>query len=238
MQELKELESIGVDIGDDQRLKVALINICFDNLGGNALYGIVECFNSHYYCRICECKRDDCRKQVCENPVEFRQKSSYLSTISRATRKNGAIDLNVSKGIKRSCIFNELENFHIFDNLSVDVMHDVNEGVIPFYLKNFFGYSMRNGILDESKIIKNIRDFNYGILDNRNVPSKICLDKKNLNQNATQLYCLMVHCPFIFIEFYDQLVTVWEPMQSLLQLMQIIYSSSITESDILRLKLW
>ncbi|CAG5100607.1 Protein of unknown function, partial [Cotesia congregata] len=37
---------------------------------------------------------------------------------------------NVSKtGINETCIFNDLKNFHIIDNLRCDVMHDLLEGV-------------------------------------------------------------------------------------------------------------
>lgn len=36
----------------------------------------------------------------------------------------------LSKGIKTPCIFNELQYYHMFDDCTVDLMHDLNEGAI------------------------------------------------------------------------------------------------------------
>lgn len=237
LQELHELESNGIDIGLKEYLKGALINISFDNLGGNTVYGIVECFVSNYYCRICELGKDQCKIETCEIVAMLRKKCTYLRLVSRLqAESNSKLDLNASKGIKKMCLFNNLKYFHIFDNVSVDLMHDVNEGLISFFLKHFFIYCVNNKIVTENEIIRKVRDFNYGILNIRNIPSIVYFKKKNLGQNASQAYCLMIHAPLIFVEFRDKLSKVWPIMQSLLQCMQIVYSSLIRESDIVRLE--
>jgi hypothetical protein len=56
-------------------------------------------------------------------------------------------------GIKRNCILNELQNFHVMENYSVDAMHDFLEGIAPFELglllvgltaRNYFTLDMLN----------------------------------------------------------------------------------------------
>lgn len=54
----------------------------------------------------------------------------------------------------------------------------------------------------------------------------------NLSQNATQLYCIMIHLPFMFIDKKEVLNEVWPIMTSLLECMRILFSYTITENDI------
>lgn len=51
-----------------------------------------------------------------------------------------------------------------------------------------------------------------------------------------QLYTLMIHIPFILSEFKHALSHVWVSIESLLQLMQIVFSSTIREEDVTRLE--
>jgi len=37
-------------------------------------------------------------------------------------------------GIKRNCVLNDLTYFHVTENLVVDAMHDILEGIAPFEL--------------------------------------------------------------------------------------------------------
>ena len=40
-----------------------------------------------------------------------------------------------STGIKESCVFHEIENFFIFENISVDVMHDIVESTANYLFR-------------------------------------------------------------------------------------------------------
>lgn len=81
-------------------------------------------------------------------------------------------------------------------------------------------------------IQKRVRDLNYGATNKNNKPSLVNIEKHNLNQNATQLYCLIVNLPLILFDLQDKIEPFWRPIQTLLKCMQIIYSPSITEHDI------
>lgn len=115
-------------------------------------------------------------------------------------------------------------------------MHDVNEGVIRYTLKSLFDHCIKKRIFSKKRIQALVRDFSYGNLNKKNIPSPLDMDSQTLGQNATQLFCLMIHIPFILYEYREQLETVWTFIESLLEIMQIIYSRRISENDLLKLE--
>lgn len=80
VNELKVLETEGMTIRDDVKLKAILVNISADNLGANGVFGFVECFVANYFCRICELNRDECKTNVEEIPIKMRQMAEKILT--------------------------------------------------------------------------------------------------------------------------------------------------------------
>lgn len=233
--EMELLQKRGVNIDSKLNIKGGLVNISYDNLGGNGLLGFVECFVANYYCRICEMSRQECQKSVCENTSKLRTKTEYEESLN-FIKENDSEDYKTTKGLKRHCVFNKLDHFHILDNLSADIVHDILEGVAPFFVRLFFESLIKNNILSLSQIWGKVRDYNYGFSNKNYKPSKIKLEKSNLNQNAKQMHCLMLHLPFIFNDQKEKLPREWSAMTDLLQIMQIVFSNCITESDLKRLQ--
>lgn len=126
VNELKELETTGIEISPGNYLKAALINTSHDNLGGNSILGFVECFVATYSCRLCECTREEIQGAFVEDSTKMRQKSDYDELIHQLEDRQCT---NI-KGIKAYCVLNKLEFYHMMENRSVDLMHDVNEGTI------------------------------------------------------------------------------------------------------------
>lgn len=121
--------------------------------------GFVESFVAENCCRICECNRSsDFQTIFKEDLSKLRQKSMY---------ENQIVELNecgdsIVKGIKRYCVLNNLKHFHMLDNPAVDLMHDVNEGIIPFFIEFLFTHMINNRIANLETIQSLVRDFNYG----------------------------------------------------------------------------
>lgn len=170
-----------------------------------------------------------------EKPKKIRTKQRFSAHL-KTVENNPQFDLKDTKGIKKHCPFNELNFFHILDNNSIDIMHDMNEGVIPFFLQRFITFLISSNTLNFVGIQAKIRDFHYGFLNEKYYPSKVNLKKHNLGQSAVQLHNLMIHTPFIFAEYKSKIPIMWKAMENLLQIMQIIYSSCISDGDIERLK--
>lgn len=139
-----------------------------------------------------------------------------------------------TKGVKYYCQLSDLKYFHIIDNPTVDIMHDVSEGVIPFSLKLLFTFCCNSKIFSFDELNSMIQYFDYGYLNNQNIPSEINLEKRSLGQNAAQSLCLFRNVPFILYKFrnHSQLTQIWQIIESLLRIVEIIYSDEITDSDL------
>lgn len=214
-----------------------VVNVTYDNLGGNISLGFSSC-NSTYFCRICEISRRESKTTTEDDKSKFRTKDNYAIALD-IIETSQTVDFKETKGIARYCALNDLKYFHILDNFGVDIMHDVCEGAIPFLLKNLFSYCIKNSILKNEDELRNLAIYHdYGVLNSRNIPSSICFDRRNLGQNASQLKCLMQDMPYILHDFkYDpRLVYVWPSVHSMLEILQIIYDANISELDLLKLE--
>lgn len=231
VDELKTLETVGLEeVIPNENIKAALVNVCADNLGANDILGFVKCFRARHFCRICECDNKACQALVCEDVSKIRKASDYQQLLQKIdhTKKNYV----ASKGLVKYCLFNELQSYNIFVNSSADIMHDINEGIIPFFISTSINFIVKHKIAALTKIEEKIRDYNYGYLWTTYKPSQIKLGKRSVGQNAMQSLCLMLHLPLILIEFKPKLAKMWEAMQDLLAITRIVYSACIREEDI------
>lgn len=230
--ELSELETKGFQTTDGKVWKAALINISGDNLGLNTLLGMSKGFMAHYYCRMCEMHRDECGVMTRELPGKLRTKESHQENIELMEEN----PTNKPKGVRMECLYNRLLSYDIFENISLDIMHDMHEGNIPYFLSAFFEYCISKKIESEYTLIRKIRDYNYGPLFDKNKPSILGLKKHHLGQSASQSYCLILHLPFIFYDLQNKLKLIWPILEALLQCLQIVMSTKITELDLKRLE--
>lgn len=231
IDEISTLQTKGIELDDKTTIKGTLANICADNLGANEVFGLIKCFSTDGFCRVCECTKEFSESQVEEVAEIMRIKNTYFDHVQIS--KEG--DNKGRKGIVKYCLFNDLNHFHIFDNYSTDIMHDILEGVLQVFMHLFFDNLIDKKIVKSTDIIKMVRDFNYGILSRKNKPSIIIFKKPNLNQNATQCYNLFLNLPFIFYAQKNKIEDIWNVLELLLQILQIIFSFKITESDLTRL---
>lgn len=120
-----ELERISVDRGNGllQKIYFSLAMVLGDNVGLNAILGYAGC-SSNFFCRICKAHKHDLLTSKEENERFLR------------TTENYNVDLIVDDyrftGIKKNSIFNEIPSFHVVNNNSVDVMHDLLEGMCKY----------------------------------------------------------------------------------------------------------
>lgn len=230
VNEVRELEKNGVQIGD-HKVKGTITNIACDNLGASTVFGFTKCFVANYFCRHCECDKFECQRLIEEDESKMRTVSEHKKYVKRAENKRLKLDLKVTKGVKRSCKFDDLESFNVIQNMPVDVMHDINEGVVSYCLHDFFNIIIDKKTVSAAEIQRRVRDFNYSPIHAKNKPSLINFDKHNLNQNASQMYCLAVNLPFILFDLKEMIREYWMPVETLLKCMQIIFSPVISEAD-------
>lgn len=231
------LEENGIDIDTNINVKGTLAYMSFDNLGGNTSLGLVESFRAFFYCRICELPKEKCEVLTKEYPEMLRNKNNYTKQLA-IVEASEKVNYSQTKGIKRTCSLNKINNFHIVENISVDIMHDLNEGVIPFLLNKLFSHCISMKVFTERQITKMIQFYDFGTMNSKNKPSKLMLEKKNCGQNGAQSRCLFLHLPFILSIFKTNYIfaDLWICVKSLLKICQIAYSSRITDADLISLE--
>lgn len=235
--DLKHLEQVGIDVEGYGKLKGTLTHLSFDNLGANFSLGFPACFVSSHYCRYCMRSKDDCQTLCSDDGHYKRTKNDYAKQI-KIVELSEKVDFNETKGVKMYCKLNDLDYFHILDNPTVDPMHDLLEGCIPFLLKKTFTRCIEKRIFSESDLNWMIQFHKYGRLDRCNVPSSLELNKRSLGQNASQILCLFRNLPFILSEYseHDEIKAIWHSVTSLLRITEIALAQIVTENELSILK--
>lgn len=91
---------------------------------------------------------------VDEDPTLQRTRENYAEDVSRNDPKE--------TGLKEACAFHDVIGFHLTENVTVDFMHDILEGVADYDLTSIlhhFIYVARYFTLDT--LNQRIKDFEY-----------------------------------------------------------------------------
>lgn len=235
VSEIVYLEKTGIQIDPNTNIKGTIIYPSFDNLGGNQTLGFVESFNSHF-CRFCIASKHETETMITEDQSMVRTVESYESHLE-IVAESQKVCFAETKGIKRNCALNKLNYFHILNNKSVDVMHDLNEGCILFLLKNLFKYFISKKVFNLDYLQKQVQYFDFGPYC-KNTPSLINIKKENLNQNSSQLICIFRNIGFILHKYRkdNTVKKAWKCVESLQNIVQICYSSEIKKADVKNLE--
>jgi hypothetical protein len=239
VKDFKTLESKGITIDflpDRNQLKGGLVSVSADNLGVNMLLNLVESFNATNFCRFCLINRMESHSVTNESFVTIRTKEHYDSVISllEAPEAPSIID-----GVKKYCLLNNLNQFNTTDSMSVDIMHDILEGVAQWELNLFFSFLIETGRLSSlNHLNKIISAFNFGYLEKGNLPSAIHLPLNGgIKQKASQCWNLIRHVPLIFKSFFEDITDLdlqnnCQLILKLLKIMSIVFSPKLLASDI------
>ncbi|CAG9818760.1 unnamed protein product [Phaedon cochleariae] len=210
-------EGITIEFGNTKtKLKFQLILLQGDNLGLHMLLGFSQSFSSNFFCRFCRVHRDVSLKSAKINADERRTKENYEADLSLN---------NVSlTGIKESCIFNNVNNYHIMDNSYCDLMHDLLEGVCKYT----FGLILHELIVSKKYISFDLfnlkfKYFNYGV-ESKNQPPLISLDNiknKQIRLSASEVLCLTRYFGVILGPFIPKNNIYWKLYQLLHEIVSI-----------------
>lgn len=98
-----------------------LCHVSGDNLGLNTILGFIKSLNCSYCCRLCYMSKDEIHKSTV-------QKDSLLRNFENYEQHS----IDKSYGIVENCIFNNVVDFHVVKNVSIDPMHDLLEGICRY----------------------------------------------------------------------------------------------------------
>ena len=223
INELNLLQTEGIIIrhdGIETRVKFQIIFILGDNLGLNGIFGFVECFKAKFYCRICKASSEDCSKMVGEDISILRNKINYEVDVLVANEK--------TTGVKERCIFHKLYDFHLTENVSVDLMHDFLEGVCYYVIKSLLQtYIFEKKYFTLHQLNNKIQNFNFGLYK-MNKPAFIRMDQAknalNLKISASEMMSLVIFLGIIIGDLIPRSDTRWNLFKYLRQIYDIVLS--------------
>lgn len=236
VNEISELETRGIVV-NGRNLRGTLVHTAFDNLGANVGLGFAGSFSSHKFCRHCTSSKSQCQSCTTESECSVRTIESYnksLHIIDESETVN-LDDTEVLNTVKFYCVLSDLKYFHILENPTSDIMHDINEGCIPEVLTHFFKFCFKEKFFTPDHLDNLIKCYDFGVLNNANIPSEVSFTKRSLGQNASQSMCLFRNLPFILNKYrnHPKLKEAWKCVQScVLEICEIVTSYEITELKI------
>ncbi|KAB0804260.1 hypothetical protein PPYR_01230 [Photinus pyralis] len=146
-------------------------------LGMHSMLGLTESFSANYRCRFCKMPKENSFNACIQNDSLLRTKECYDN------------DLRINNITETG---NDVQNFHLTSNCSVDIMHDIFEGVCIYditYLLSSLIFDLKLFILEI--LNSRIKSFNYGELESSNKPPLLTLDRLNskINMSASEMLC-------------------------------------------------
>lgn len=232
---LKELEDHGIEITINNeviRVYFALCLIIADNLGINSILGLVECFRANYFCRICKMHREATECNVCERTALIRTEKDYESDLLRND--------TVSTGIKQKCIWNELKSFSITDNISLDIMHDILEGVADYDMAFIIQSLVEANCFDYDELNDFVQCFYYGDQEFGNKPPLITKEHisndESLKFSASEMLCLVRYFPLMVGHKVKEDSEAWKLFLLLREIVDLLFSPKFSKCDLPKLE--
>lgn len=209
IEDVKLLEEEGIVVhggGRPETIHGSVFATMNDNLGAHQLAGLCENFSKNsYFCRTCYTTLDSFRN----DPFDVvKSRTPELNTIDLQTLECNS-ELISYRGVKVSCVFNELTHFKMFDLGAVPcVAHDLFEGWVNYDLYLIFKKLVANGTISlrylEGRINSLFKQLKISTKITLSFSRKSC----NIKAKACDVWHLVQILPFIFTEKseidYDQ----------------------------------
>lgn len=230
VEDLKIIETRGVEVEMGKTIKGTLVFIAGDNLGSHSLGGFLENFSkSNYFCRYClVTKKKFHEKDEAIKTYPLRTVEGYKNALDIIKNEN----LPSYEGIKFDSIFNELNTFHVCNpDLPPCLAHDLFEGVIAFDLKLFIDYFVTKKWFSFQQLNKLIDSLPYSTEDRRDKPSPVEKNKIRILGNACQVWQFLRLFPLL-IENYlkDAYDDIWILLLLLSEITEIVCAPALQES--------
>lgn len=186
IDDLNKLQNLGIELTMHSRfnlVKLIPVFVTGDNLGINSILGFQECFVANFFCRFCKIHRDQCHTLCNSNSEELRTVNNYKVDVEINNPKN--------TGIKEMSIWNTLSNYHVVENMAVDSMHDLAEGVFHYLLLLMLNkFTVDYEFFSIAQLNFRIQSFDFGPSVSINKFSQLSedfLDKSKIKYSASEM---------------------------------------------------
>ena len=236
IKELNELSEKGITImvnNTVKRVKFQLVLILGDNLGLNGIFGFVQSFNCNYFCRICTATLKEAQVLTKEDQTKLRTRNSYDLHVQQK---------DASKtGVRERCVSHNVTDFHIVDNVTVDIMHDVLEGICPYVMNAILKtFIFTTKLFTLQTLNTRIENFDYGP-ENSNKPPPIAINRllnyNDLKMLASEMLCFVRYFGVMVGDLIPKNDQHYKLYQYLRQILDIVMYPRVVRSDMKRLEL-
>ncbi|XP_052122295.1 uncharacterized protein LOC113211347 [Frankliniella occidentalis] len=243
VQELKKLCSEeGVPLGDFDGipfvLRAVITAVTADTLAAHDLLGFLSS-GARHFCRWCMVSRKEIRANANATGVR-RTPELHRQHVDRVKENK---DFSTECGVKQGCKLDEVPFFSCVECNVFDCFHDLLEGIVPLVIKLvLYHYVVVKKLFTILDFNARIESFSYGYPDSKNNPtanfsdSMISSVKDKIKQTGSQTWCLVRAFPFLLKDFVQEVDEHHKLIFLLQDLMQIIFSFEISESDIISLE--
>jgi hypothetical protein len=226
VEALNLLNSNGISVhvnGKIFNIKFQVGQVLGDNLGLNSLGGFVESFSANYYCRLCKAPNDICKTLCSEAAGLSRTRENYTSDIFCCDPS--------ATGLKELSFLNKVPNFHVVDHLTLDVMHDIMEGIARYEIILIVANLISLGYFTLDTLNTRLLAFKFGTTENRPPPfTKDCLSKNMLLLSASEMYCFVAYFGLMVGDLVPRHNKYWELYTLLRQITAISMSFHVKTS--------
>lgn len=237
INDIKTLETEGLDLPfSTDKIYGTICQITGDNLGMHSILGFTESFSGSHFCRLCLINKDDAQKVYTEDSPKMVMREKHFYEMQCQELESNPSKLSVF-GLKRNSVLNSLQYFHVSCNFSLDIMHDILEGVAQYEMKLLFEYLAEN-FISKLDLLSRIYAFDYGYLERKNRPTRINLESSgnSIGLNSIQSLCLVRNIPLLFGDLVPEENEHWTLLLLLLQIINIVFSPSLTMGMTVHLK--
>lgn len=231
IEEIKLLFTEGISVcvnGKTLRVYFIVLGILGDNLGLNSLLGFTTCFVAQYYCRFCTAEKYKTHSSCEENKALIRTVETYCNDLISKTR-----------GIKESCVFNDMPYFHSTINWTCDIMHDFFLGICRYDMARIINSCIKKKYFTLDRLNDRLKYFDFSELDHGNKISSI--SQKHIQNGcliitAAEMSALVTYFSIIMSDLIPDDEPVWELYLSLYDVIVVVTSPVISKPEILYLR--
>lgn len=201
-----------------------------DNLALNTILGFQESFSANSFCRFCKCLRTETQSCTFEDKKKMRNCQNYAQDL--------VTNFPYLTGVKIDCVLNKILSFHVTANFSVDIAHDILEGVAGVVMVRLLNqFVFVDKFFDIEMLNNRIKFYNFS--PNHNKPPLISLEylkKKTLKMSASEMKTFVLNAGLIFGDLIPTGNTHWKLFIFLRKILNIIFKNFIDENMIHQLK--
>lgn len=195
-----EKEPIRINVnGTIKEVYIVVPQFYGDNLALNTVFGFNRGFKSNYPCRICMIPLTQMERTLAIPNELLRNQANYEECLCGTS-------IETRKGVRYNSLLNRLSVFKVYDNISVDIMHDAMLGVLKYDLIEILRYYI---IVEKLFTIEHFNDikenFDYGKKIVGDKTSRISInhltgENPKIHANAKEIWTLMEILPLILMQ--------------------------------------